>query len=72
MKVALIQSPLFWETPSLNRNYFEEKINSISEKVDLIVLPEMFSTGFTMNPTAVFETMDGVTISCLLYTSRCV
>jgi len=65
MKVALIQSPLFWETPSLNRNYFEEKINSISEKVDLIVLPEMFSTGFTMNPTAVFETMDRVTISWL-------
>lgn len=65
MKVALIQSPLVWENPSLNRNYFEEKINSITESVDLIVLPEMFSTGFTMNPIRVFETMDGVTISWL-------
>ena len=62
MKVALIQSPLFWETPSLNRNYFKEKINSISENVDLIVLPEMFSTGFTMNPKEVFETMEGETV----------
>jgi predicted amidohydrolase len=65
MKVALIQSSLFWENPKANRNHFEEKINAISEKVDLIVLPEMFSTGFTMNPEAVFETMLGETIQWL-------
>lgn len=65
MKIALIQSSLFWENPKANRNYFEEKINSITEKVDLIVLPEMFSTGFTMNPETVFETMQGETISWL-------
>ena len=62
MKVALIQSPLVWENPLSNRNYFEEKINSIADSVDLIVLPEMFSTGFTMNPAEVFETMEGKTI----------
>lgn len=61
MKIALIQSSLFWENPQANRNHFEEKINAIKEKVDLIVLPEMFSTGFTMNPKAVFETMQGET-----------
>lgn len=62
MKIALIQSSLFWESPSANRNYFEEKINAIAEKVDLIVLPEMFSAGFTMNPSVVAETMKGDTI----------
>ena len=62
MKVALIQSSLFWENPKANRNYFEEKINAIAEKVDLIVLPEMFSTGFTMNPSVVAETMQGDTV----------
>jgi len=62
MKIALIQSSLLWENPIANRNHFEVKINAISDKVDLIVLPEMFSTGFTMNPEAVFETMDGETI----------
>ena len=65
MKIALIQSPLVWEKPAANRNYFEEKINAIKEQVDLIVLPEMFSTGFTMNPEDVFETMQGETISWL-------
>jgi omega-amidase len=65
MKVALIQSSLFWENPKANRIHFEEKINALAEKVDLIVLPEMFSTGFTMNPQAVFETMEGETIQWL-------
>lgn len=62
MKAALIQSSLFWENSKANRNHFEVKINSLIEKVDLIVLPEMFSTGFTMNPEAVFETMEGETV----------
>jgi predicted amidohydrolase len=65
MKVALIQSSLFWENPIANRNYFEEKINAITEKVDLIVLPEMFTTGFSMNPKNLAETMQGETISWL-------
>jgi len=65
MKIALIQSSLFWENSKANRNYFEEKISAITEKVDLIVLPEMFTTGFTMNPSAVAETMQGETISLL-------
>jgi omega-amidase len=65
MKIALIQSSLVWENPKANRNHFEEKINAIPEKVDLIVLPEMFSTGFTMNPEVIFETMDGETIQWL-------
>ncbi len=65
MKVALIQSPLNWENPIENRNYFHEKINSIKEKVDLIVLPEMFTTGFTMHPEGLSETMEGDTIRWL-------
>jgi omega-amidase len=65
MKIALIQSSLIWENPIANRSYFEEKINAITEQVDLIVLPEMFTTGFTMNPEAVAETMEGETIMWL-------
>lgn len=62
MKVALIQAPLVWENPKQNRNYFEDKINSISETIDLIVLPEMFTSGFTMNPKAVAESMQWETV----------
>ena len=65
MKVALIQAPLVWENPKQNRNYFENKINSIRENIDLIVLPEMFTSGFTMNPKAVAESMQGETVSWL-------
>lgn len=62
MKVALIQTALIWENAEANRKHFEEKINSITENVDLIVLPEMFTTGFSMNPESIAETMDGETV----------
>lgn len=62
MKVALIQSALIWENPEANRAYFEEKINAIAEDVNLVVLPEMFTTGFTMAPAKVAETMQGETV----------
>ena len=65
MKIALLQTPLLWENPKQNRNYFEGIINSITETIDLIVLPEMFTSGFTMNPKAVAESMQGETVSWL-------
>ena len=49
MKVSIIQSSLHWQNREANLNMFEEKINSFSDKTDLIVLPEMFTTGFTMD-----------------------
>lgn len=63
LKVALIQSDLVWENPSQNRINFTKKIDAIAEEVDVILLPEMFTTGFTMNASAVAENMDGETVS---------
>lgn len=65
LKVALIQTNLIWEHPAQNRTQLAEKINAISETVDIIVLPEMFTSGFTMNPEAVAETMEGDTLTWL-------
>ncbi|QSB27624.1 nitrilase family protein [Flavobacterium sp. CLA17] len=62
MKIALIQSDLYWEDTSKNRNNFESKINQLDSEVNLVVLPEMFSTGFTMNASEVAETMQGETV----------
>ena len=59
MKVALIQSNIIWEDAEQNRNDFEAKINTIASNVDLIVLPEMFTTGFSMHPEPIAETMEG-------------
>lgn len=66
MKIALLNSTLVWENPTDNRTNFEQKINAITEKIDLIVLPEMFTSGFTMNPKKVAETMQGETVSWLI------
>ncbi|UWY28974.1 nitrilase family protein [Flavobacterium sp. TR2] len=62
MRIALIQTDLFWQNAGKNRENFDSKINEISSQVDLIVLPEMFSTGFTMDASEVAETMQGETI----------
>lgn len=62
LKIALIQSDLVWENPEENRNNFSKKIKHISEQVDVIILPEMFSTGFTMHAENVAETTQGKTV----------
>ena len=62
MKIALIQTSLYWENPNKNSTLLQEKIDAISQYVDLIVLPEMFTSGFTMCPEKVAETMNGETI----------
>ena len=62
LKIAIIQANLVWENRIQNRLNFEKKISTISEAIDIIVLPEMFTTGFTMNPERVAETMQGETL----------
>ncbi len=49
LKLAIIQSDLFWEDIDANLNFFNNKIKAIREHIDLVLLPETFSTGFTMN-----------------------
>lgn len=66
LRVAAIQANLIWEESQLNRNNFEASMNDLPSEVDLIVLPEMFSTGFTMKPEKVAETMDGVTVQWMI------
>lgn len=56
---AIVQANLVWEDPEANRRQFQEKINGLSPEVDLIILPEMFPTGFSMNPTALAEPQEG-------------
>lgn len=70
MKIALIQTSLSWESPMENRSHLAQKITGFMEDVDLIVLPEMFSSGFTMNPKKVAETMQGETVSWLQHLAK--
>ncbi len=62
LTITTIQTNLFWEDKSANLQLLEEKINSIKEKTEIVVLPEMFTTGFSMKPELLAETMDGETV----------
>ena len=59
LSISLIQTTLAWEDPAANRSHFEQKIKALNNKTDLILLPEMFTTGFTMNSKKVAEAMEG-------------
>ncbi len=50
LKVSLIQTELIWEQPLLNLSAFDTKLKELYGKTDLVILPEMFTTGFSMNP----------------------
>lgn len=50
LRVTLVQTALHWENVHENLNHFTEKLDLIQNETDLIVLPEMFTTGFTMHP----------------------
>ncbi|SHM87998.1 amidohydrolase [Polaribacter sp. KT 15] len=63
LKVTGIQADLYWENPTKNIAFFENKINNLDKDTDLVVLPEMFTTGFTMQPKNVAESMDGHSVS---------
>ena len=59
---TLVQTHLHWEDKSANLAMLEQKINSIREPTEIIVLPEMFSTGFSMKPHLFAEGRDGETV----------
>jgi omega-amidase len=62
LTLTLIQAQLHWEDKQANLSMFERKINTIPEKTEIVILPEMFSTGFSMKPERFAETMDGTTV----------
>jgi predicted amidohydrolase len=62
LTITTIQTNLHWEDKAANLQMLEEKINSIKEKTEIVVLPEMFTTGFSMKPKELAETMEGETV----------
>jgi predicted amidohydrolase len=62
LKVTIVQADLAWHDAKANLAKFSKAIEAIDQATDLIVLPEMFTTGFTMNAAANAESMGGVAI----------
>ncbi len=70
LNVTIIQSDLAWHDAGANRARFERIIRGLNESTDLVLLPEMFSTGFTMEPASCAEEMDGITAKRLAEWAR--
>ena len=63
LKLTLLQSELVWQNPGANRDRFEALIGGLYPGTDLVVLPEMFNTGFSMQAAECAETMGGDTVA---------
>ncbi len=70
LTITLVQSDLIWEQPEKNLACFNEKFKNMQGMQDVIVLPEMFSTGFTMNVIPFSEDMNGITVSWMKEKAR--
>jgi omega-amidase len=70
LTITTIQTNLIWEDKAANLRLLEQKIAGIEEKTEIVVLPEMFNTGFSMRPEALAETMEGETIEWMKRVSR--
>lgn len=62
LKITLIQTHLFWEDKGANLALLEQKILNLEEPTEVVILPEMFTTGFSMQPTLHAETMEGPSV----------
>ena len=62
LHLSLIQCDLYWEQPDKNRAHFESLFDELPAETELVVLPEMFSTGFSMQVEKCAEQMNGATV----------
>lgn len=69
-RITLVQTHLEWENIEANLKHFSKKLAHISGRPDLIVLPEMFSTGFSMNAPALAEESEGQTFQWMLLQAK--
>ncbi|MBD1391922.1 amidohydrolase [Mucilaginibacter glaciei] len=70
LKITVFQGYLFWENIEKNLQNITLRLSGIREKTNLIILPEMFNTGFSMNAEALGESMGGKTMKWMQTTAQ--
>ncbi|MEL6866081.1 MAG: amidohydrolase [Bacteroidota bacterium] len=72
LRLTTVQSTLHWEQIAANLAQFDQQLSGLEGKTDLVVLPEMFTTGFSMNAAALAESMEGPTVDWLRKKARAI
>jgi predicted amidohydrolase len=70
LNVSILQTDLFWEDKTNNLDLFTKKINELPTNTEFVILPEMFTTGFTMNPEKLAEDMEGPSVQWMKQTAN--
>ena len=70
LKITTFQAYLYWENIDKNLENITSRLAAIREKTNLIILPEMFSTGFSMEADKLAEPMHGKTMKWMLKTAK--
>ncbi|MCC9168785.1 amidohydrolase [Pontibacter harenae] len=70
LRVTIVQTALHWQDAAQNRRMFSEKLSAAAPATDLIVLPEMFTTGFSMNAAELAEAPEGETLQWMQQTAQ--
>lgn len=66
LRISMVQSHIIWEDRSGNLGYYGELLRRVSGKTDMAILPETFTTGFSMDVKKLADTMDGETVSTIM------
>lgn len=70
LNIVLIQTDIIWQNSIENLKNYSKIIREIKEEADVVILPEMFTTGFSMQPKNIAEKMDGNTVQWMIETSK--
>lgn len=70
LRISLVQFDICWKEPAKNRSRLDHLVEPLKGHTDLILLPEMFTTGFSMEVPALAETMDGETLSWMKHQAQ--
>ncbi|MGC9471481.1 MAG: amidohydrolase [Bacteroidales bacterium] len=70
LKISTVQTGVFWEDPEKNREHFSRVCQDLAGETHMIILPEMFTTGFSMEPEKLAETMYGPTVGWMQQTAE--
>lgn len=70
LNITIVQTSLIWQDKKKNFEHFDKLLSKLKNQTDIIVLPEMFTTGFSMKSKELAEKMDGISVKWMINKSK--